>query len=118
MKTENPITVLWKACARQFSVVYGPGDFRPINPKDAVALYVQGVPFGDNAKVYIKPLLSVNDRLAVLAREYDSGKYQGPGEYLAETTKIVSRPIWGGDLLGWTTQAEVDALEESISRDY
>lgn len=26
--------------------------------------------------------------------------------------------IWGGQLLGWTTQAEVDALDKSIATDY
>lgn len=120
MKTE-PIAVLWQACARQFIVAYsyeGEGEFRPVQPKDAVALYVQGASFGDNAKREIQPFLTVNDRLAVLAREYDNGKYQGPGEYLAAVTKVVSRPVWGGQLLGWTTQDEVQALDRSIRSDY
>lgn len=26
--------------------------------------------------------------------------------------------VWGGQLLGWTTQAEVNALDESIKTDY
>lgn len=26
--------------------------------------------------------------------------------------------VWGGELLGWTTQAEVDALDKSIATDY
>lgn len=117
-KTE-PTAVLWVACQSAFVTVnYNTGDASRISPRDAVALYVQGAAFGKNAEREIQPLLTVNDRLAILAREYDNGNYQGPGEYLAAVTRVTSRPVWGGQLLGWTTEAEVKALDNSIKTDW
>ena len=35
-----------------------------------------------------------------------------------ECIKLSQPKVWGGQLLGWTTQAEVDALDKSIKTDW
>jgi hypothetical protein len=34
--------------------------------------------------------MNVNQKLDALARRYDQGEFRGPGEYLAEITKVIS----------------------------